>query len=88
MFNTCCRHFYYLHNLGYTDTRTSVSAKHCLDNRGRTVIQKYTCSVISINCTLNDKDIYYMMQTLEQYMQLQVKVKLSCSNTGTNLQTL
>ena len=30
-------HFYYPDNLGYTDTRESASAQHCLDNRGRTV---------------------------------------------------
>ena len=29
--------FYYPDNLGYTDTRESASAQHCLDNRGRTV---------------------------------------------------
>ena len=28
---------YYPDNLGYTDTRESASAQHCLDNRGRTV---------------------------------------------------
>ena len=31
-------YFYYPDNLGYTDTRESASAQHCLDNRGRTVL--------------------------------------------------
>ena len=30
--------FYYPDNFGYTDTRESAFAQHCLDNRGRTVL--------------------------------------------------
>ena len=56
MFNTCCRHFYYPdNNLGYTDTQTSVSAQHCLDNIGRTVI----IIILLLYYYYYDDDYYY-----------------------------
>ena len=57
----CCRHFYYPDNLGYTDTRTSVSAQHYLDNRGRTVIDSNDSNgtIIILSIKLLDNNIKY-----------------------------